>query len=66
MRSLAQYESHAQTDFHQRNVALHMQKMEVWSEKPVVFMSIYEHNSNALPWREAGAIIELIPLDEEG
>ena len=29
-------------------------------------MSIYEHNSNALPWREAGALIELIPLDDEG
>jgi len=29
-------------------------------------MSIYEHNSNVLPWREAGALIELVPLDEEG
>ena len=29
-------------------------------------MSIYEHNSNALPWREAGAIIELVPLDDKG
>lgn len=29
-------------------------------------MSIYEHNSNALPWREAGALIELVPLDSEG
>ena len=29
-------------------------------------MSIYEHNSNALPWREAGAIIELVPLDDVG
>jgi len=27
-------------------------------------MSIYEHNSNALPWREAGALIELVPLDD--
>lgn len=29
-------------------------------------MSIYEHNSNVLPWREAGALIELVPLDSEG
>ena len=29
-------------------------------------MSIYEHNSNVLPWREAGALIELVPLDQEG
>jgi selenocysteine lyase/cysteine desulfurase len=29
-------------------------------------MSIYEHNSNVLPWREAGAQIELIPLDPLG
>jgi selenocysteine lyase/cysteine desulfurase len=28
-------------------------------------MSIYEHNSNALPWREAGAIIELVPLNDQ-
>jgi selenocysteine lyase/cysteine desulfurase len=32
----------------------------------VVFMSIYEHNSNVLPWREAGALIELVPLNDEG
>ena len=31
----------------------------------MVFMSIYEHNSNVLPWREAGALIELIPLNDE-
>ena len=28
-------------------------------------MSILEHNANVLPWREAGAVIELIPLNEE-
>ena len=64
MRSLAQYEKHAQTEYHKRNVEIHHQSSQVWTEKPVVFMSIYEHNSNALPWREAGAVIELIPLDE--
>ena len=29
-------------------------------------MSIYEHNSNVLPWREAGALVELIPMDPLG
>jgi selenocysteine lyase/cysteine desulfurase len=31
-----------------------------------VFLSIFEHNSNLLPWRETGAQIELIPMTEEG
>ena len=66
MRSLAQYESHAQTPYHKRNVEVFHQNQQVWTEKPVVFMSIYEHNSNVLPWREAGALIELVPLDEYG
>jgi selenocysteine lyase/cysteine desulfurase len=29
-------------------------------------MSIFEHNSNVLAWREAGAKIELIPLTSDG
>ena len=29
-------------------------------------MSIYEHNSNLLPWRETGSRIELIPMTENG
>ena len=33
---------------------------------PVVFLSIFEHNSNLLPWRETGARIELIPMAENG
>ena len=33
-----------------------------YDELPVVFLSIYEHNSNLLPWRETGARIELIPI----
>ena len=33
---------------------------------PVVFMSIFEHNSNLLPWKEAGCKIELIGMTECG
>lgn len=29
-------------------------------------MSIYEHNSNVLAWRESGAEIELIQLTDSG
>lgn len=29
-------------------------------------MSIYEHNSNVLAWREAGAHIELISMTDDG
>lgn len=66
MKSLPLYEKHAQTDLHKRNVEIFSQKQQVYSEKPVVFMSIYEHNSNVLAWREAGAKIELIPLTTDG
>jgi len=32
--------------------------------EPLIFLSIYEHNSNALPWRETGAKIIYIDNDE--
>ena len=66
MKSLGQYESHAQSQFHKRNVEIYKETQKVWTDRPVVFMSIYEHNSNVLPWREAGALVELVPLDREG
>jgi selenocysteine lyase/cysteine desulfurase len=31
-----------------------------------VFLSVFEHNSNLLPWRETGADIEIVPLTEDG
>jgi selenocysteine lyase/cysteine desulfurase len=33
------------------------------TELPVAFLTIYEHNSNLLTWRETGCIIELVPMD---
>lgn len=33
--------------------------------EPVVFLSILEHNSNALPWRETGAKIVYIDFEDE-
>lgn len=33
---------------------------------PVVFLSIFEHNANLIPWRESGAKIELIRMSDDG
>ncbi|ORZ40925.1 pyridoxal phosphate-dependent transferase [Catenaria anguillulae PL171] len=33
---------------------------------PVVFLSILEHHSNLLPWRESVAKVVLIPMDAQG
>ena len=33
--------------------------------KPVIFLSMAEHNSNILPWRDTGSIIEFIPLNKD-
>jgi len=40
--------------------------MNEFEELPVVFLSIFEHNSNLLPWRETGAKIEMIPMTDHG
>ena len=33
---------------------------------PIVFVSVFEHNSNVLPWREAGARVEIMPMTNDG
>lgn len=35
-------------------------------ERPVVFVSLHEHHSNLLPWRESLATVVNIPEDESG
>ena len=35
-------------------------------ERPVVFVTVYEHHSNILPWREAGADVVIIQDNEVG
>jgi len=35
-------------------------------ERSVIFVGPYEHHSNDLPWRECGATVERIPLDDTG
>ena len=43
--------------------ALQMQRLDAGS---VVFVGPYEHHSNDLPWRESGARIVRVPLNERG
>ena len=31
-----------------------------------MFLSIFEHNANLIPWRESGANVQLIPMTETG
>ena len=67
--SLGAYEKHAQTEFHKRAVEVEVTRKQLnstYKALPVVFLSIYEHNSNLLPWRETGARIELVPMTENG
>ena len=35
-------------------------------ERPVVFVSAYEHHSNELPWRESAAEVVTVPLSSDG
>lgn len=43
----------------------HQQKsMSPSSERPVVFVTVYEHHSNLLPWRENGCDVVVINDDE--
>ena len=65
MPSLGAYEQHSQTELHQRAHKLKSQKV-VYDKVPVVFVSVFEHNSNLLPWRESGAEIELVPMTQDG
>jgi selenocysteine lyase/cysteine desulfurase len=43
-----------------------MEDHQTYDDIPVVFLSVFEHNSNLLPWRESGAKIEMIPLTDDG
>ena len=38
----------------------------VQDERPVVFVTVYEHHSNILPWREAGCDVVIIEDNEVG
>ena len=59
------YFSHIKSEFHLNRLPKEQQVIQA-DTKPVVFVSIMEHHSNILPWREAGAEIVVIPEDQTG
>jgi len=56
---------HAKTEGHKQALAQDL-KANPKEATPIVFVSIFEHNSNVLPWREAGARVEVMPMTNEG
>ncbi len=56
---------HSKTSEHRQKLATELQTSEK-ELKPIVFVSVFEHNSNVLPWREAGARVEIMPMTNEG
>lgn len=63
--SFGSYQNHCQTELHQRHVKMETAN-KVHTKLPVVFHSVFEHNSNLLGWRETGAIMEIIPMTSDG
>lgn len=59
------YNNHVQSSIHQEKLA-QIPRYASSQHKPVVFVSIFEHHSNLLPWRESEAEIVMIPENEEG
>jgi hypothetical protein len=75
-----QYNDHEKTSTHKKNLdqcaSINNSIFKVYTSdvreliknftifEPIVFLSIFEHNSNALPWRESGAKIIYVDNDE--
>ena len=65
LAGLSLYTQHAKTESHKHEIAKDF-KSSPAEERPIVFVSVFEHNSNVLPWREAGARVEIMPMTNEG
>ena len=63
---LGAYEKHAQSEIHRFNLEKFKNNYQVYTEKPVVLVSIFEHNANLIPWRETGANVVIVPMSENG
>lgn len=66
MPSLGAYEKHALSEIHQTNLERFKESYTVYTERPIVILSIFEHNANLIPWRETGADVILVPMTESG
>ena len=63
------YTEHCETYVHKREVEMRINKTQIdasYTHLPLVFISVFEHHSNILPWREAGARVEVIPMKDDG
>ncbi|CAG9315473.1 unnamed protein product [Blepharisma stoltei] len=57
---------HTSSEIHQGNLAKRAKHIPPDPSKPIVFISVFEHHSNILPWREAGAEVIQIPECKQG
>ena len=59
------YIEHSKTETHRDEIARKLENDER-EMTPIVFVSVFEHNSNVLPWKEAGARVEIMPMTNNG
>ena len=64
--SMGAYERHAQSESHKLNLEQYKNNYKIHSHKPIVILSVFEHNANLIPWRETGAEIILVPMTDRG
>ncbi|CAG9313841.1 unnamed protein product [Blepharisma stoltei] len=60
------FHKHLQSVLHKTNTQNADGHAQVENSQPIIFLSIYEHHSNLLPWREAGANIVTIGENPDG
>lgn len=66
MASLGSYEKHSQSEIHLLNLDKYKHNFNLYTEKPIVLLTIFEHNANLIPWRESGANVIIIPMTKNG
>ena len=66
MPTLKAYGKHSQTQNHIFNLENKKAMHTVYTQNPVVLISIFEHNANLIPWRETGAEVIIIPMSDNG
>lgn len=60
------YEAHEKSEIHGKNYEKYKSEHKVkYTQPPVVFVSVMEHNSNYLPWyeKDKNTIIEFVDID---
>lgn len=65
MDGLQLYIKHAQTPTHMKALSEELKNGDK-QMAPIVFVSVFEHNSNMLPWKVAGARVHIMPMTQDG